>query len=362
MRKSIHFLIYFLAAVLVCTAFSACTPSQELPTDDPAIEVRDLTWGIGGRLPVASDFVKQLPDGASVRFSEEYRFSELGEHRITLIVTLENGKEEMREVALSLVRDTEPPEILGVGDLVAYLGDGIPYRSGVTVSDNCDGEVTLEVDSSAVCLDQEGEYPVTYKATDLAGNQTEITVTLYLYREDITEEMLYAMLDPYLANEVPSSGSLEQKVRAIYHFVYYHVAYDAHSDKSSWVRAAYEGLRTGKGDCYTYFALSKACFERLGIENMDIQRTIGIVDERHYWNFVNIGTEDAPRWYHFDACRLSGVQHSGCLLTELQINAYTAQRTDDAGNRNYFYAYDSSKYPAAETEIITPTPALEPYY
>ena len=95
---------------------------------------------------------------------------------------------------------------------------------------------------------------------------------------------------------------------------------------------------------------------------MDIQRLSGIVDERHYWNFVNIGTADDAKWYHFDACRLSGVQHNGCLLTDLQVQAYTKQRVDEYGVGNYFYVYDADKYPKSETTIITLTPALEPYY
>ena len=100
---------------------------------------------------------------------------------------------------------------------------------------------------------------------------------------------------------------------------------------------------------------------RLGIDTMDVKRTEGIVVERHYWNLVNIGTQEAPRWYHFDACRLSGVQHSGCLLTDQQLHSYTARRVDADGVGNYFYAFDTTAFPATDTRIITDTPTLEPY-
>ncbi len=360
MSRLLQRFIGILLAVLMCTAFSACK-GEEVPEVEK-VQLKDLTWGVGGRLPSAEDFAVDLPENTTIRFAEEYTFSEMKEYTLRLIVTLSNGEEEEHAVHLSLVRDTTPPVLEGVSDIVAYIGDGISYRKGVSMRDNCDGEVRLTIDSAAVKADTEGVYPITYTATDIAGNQTVKAVYVYIYRESVTQEKLYELLDPILAEYVSANAGTERKVRDIYNYVYYHIEYDAHSDKSDWVRAAYEGLRTGRGDCFTYFAISKACFERLGIQSKDIQRTPGIVDERHYWNLVNIGSEAAPRWYHFDACRLAGVQHNGCLLTDVQVAAYTKHRVDSVGVGNYFYAYDHSKFPASATEIITPTPSLEPYY
>ena len=272
------------------------------------------------------------------------------------------GKESEHEVQFSLILDEEAPEILGAKDLSALVGDGVSYRNGVTVCDNCDGELTLTVDSSQVDNTTEGNYPVIYTATDAAGNKTVLEIRVYFYLEKVTEEMLFAEIDGILEERIPSYLSREEQVREVYDYVYYHVSYNDSSDKSDWVRAAYEGIRTGQGDCYTYFALSKAFFVRLGIENMDIQRTTGIVEERHYWNLVNIGTEESPLWYHYDATRLSGIQHSGCLLTDQQVRAYTKQRVNSEGQGDYFYVYDSTQYPESASKIITPTPALENYY
>jgi hypothetical protein len=304
-----------------------------------------------------------MPDGYTARFATDYSFSATGDYTLTLIVQSAGGRETQYEVAFSLILDTEAPTISGAQDISAYLGDGISYRSGVSTADNCDSGVTLTVDTSAVDLTAEGTYPVIYTATDAAGNTATVEVYLYLYREKITEEALYAELDALIAEYISTDASLEQQVRDVYTYVYYNITYDSYSDKSDWVRAAYDGLRTGKGDCFTYFALSKAFFNRLGIENMDIQRTPGIVSERHYWNYVNISRDSGnPQWYHFDACRLSGVQHNGCLLTDTQVQAYTKQRADKDGNTGYFYVYDTAAYPASATKIITQTPSLEPYY
>ena len=346
--------------VLACLLCSACDGGGG-DSDSVDLPFRDLTWAVGGAYPDAKDFIPSLPEGYSVRFAKDYDFSDVGSYRLELIVTDERGRETTHEVGFTLMLDTEAPKMEGVKDLQAYIGDGIAYRSGVTVTDNCHGKTTLEVDSSAVITDREGAYPVTYTATDAAGNRTTVTVTLYLYREKITLEMLYAQLDPLIAQYVPTAGSPKMQAQAVYQYVYFNVRYAGSSDKSEWIRAAYDGLRTGSGDCYTYFALSKAFFERLGIANMDSQRTQGLGPERHYWNFVNIGTESDPRWYHFDACPLQGVQHSGCLLTDAQVDAYTRIRTYENGVGNYFYAYDKSAFPASATDVITPTPSLEPY-
>ena len=168
--------------------------------------------------------------------------------------------------------------------------------------------------------------------------------------------MLWAQIDRLITENVSRYATTEQKVREIYSYVYYSIAYTDSSDKNDWVRAAYEGIRTGQGDCFTYFALSKAFFVRLGIESKDIQRSEGIVTERHYWSMVNIGSESSPRWYHFDACRIRGVAAPfGCLLTDAQIDAFNRYKVDENGVSNYFYAYDRAKYPTTDPTVITHT-------
>ena len=350
--------------LLLCSLLLVFLPSCiKMPGDGfEEITVRNLTWAAGTSFPRAEDFVTDLPEGFKASFARAYDFSSVGTYQVEITVTNDKGKEQSYEATLSMIVDTEPPRVNGVKDLQAYIGDGIAYRTGISTADNCNGAVRLDVDSSAVNLQREGSYPVFYIATDAAGNQSRVQTTLYLYLERITEEKLYELLDPIIRSAIPTSGSLESQVRAVYHYVYFQTQYTSTSDKNDWIRAAYDGLRKGEGDCYTYFAISKAFFERLGIENMDIQRTQGLVDERHYWNYVNIGTKDSPAWYHFDACRLLGATHSGCLLTDIQVGAYTKMRESELGERNYFYAYDHSKYPASATAIITPTPGLEPYY
>lgn len=344
----------FLAIIILCLGLLSCQSEAPAPV---SFSCRSLTWGVGGRLPEAKDFVESLPEGYTVAFAEEYSFSDLGTYTLTLVFTDARGRETEKQVQLHLVLDQEPPVIGGVADLSVCVGDGVSYRTGVTTTDNCDAPVALKIDSSAVNTSQEGSYPVIYTATDGAGNVTTVTATVYVYWQRVTEEMLWTEIDRLIELHIPTSDIAEKQIREIYRYVYDSIEYTNTSDKSDWVRAAYEGIRTGQGDCFTYFALCKAFLIRLGIETKDIQRTPGIVEERHYWNLVNIGTQDAPRWYHLDACHILGEPKPfGCLLTDAQIAAFSAQRTDANGVSGYFYAYDSASYPASDTKIITATP------
>ncbi len=344
------------ACLLVLFMLFLCACIDSPPDID--LKTRNLTWAVGAQLPSAGAYVVDLPEGYTVRLDQPPVFSSPGQYDLSLIVTDPKGKEINLHATLSLVIDQTPPAILGAGDISAYLGEGIAYRAGVSVSDNCHNAVELTVDHSQVDPSREGIYPVHYTAVDAAGNKTVQTVQLYLYERRVGEDELYAMLDPIIERYIPTAGSLEMQVRAVYQYVYNNIGYSATSDKSNWIRAAYDGLRTGNGDCFTYFALSKAFFERLGIANMDVTRTPGIVPERHYWNYVNIGTVEVPRWYHFDATRLQGGTISTCLLTNAQVAAYTADRAYDDGTKGYFYAYDSAGLPEGCDTVITPTPSI----
>ena len=125
---------------------------------------------------------------------------------------------------------------------------------------------------------------------------------------------------------------------------------ESNTDRSDWIREAYLTLERGSGDCYSYFAVSKAFFEYFGIDNKDIQRSAGVTTQSgtHFWSMVNIGTDSAPRWYYYDATRLAAKHKtgSGCLFTEAQLEHY---------NKNIkrgFLTFDHTGYPAACETVI----------
>ena len=343
-----------LALLLVVSLFSMSACRDPEP---PVLQTKSLTWPSSVTLPTAEQFVEQVPQGCRLRLAEKYHFSAFGTYPISLILTDEKGREFTYSANLTLVDDNTPPTISGARDLVTYIGSGVSYLSGVTATDDCDAGVKLDVDTSRVNLKEVGVYDVIYRATDAAGNITEVRRTLSVYEEEITEEMLYKLLDPILANIVKDGMTTKQTLRAIYDYVYLNVAYVSTSDKSSWVRAAYNGLMSRNGDCFTYFALSKAMMERVGIQNMDIQRDpaiVAMVNERHYWSLVNIGSQAEPQWYHFDSCHLNDIGRPwGFLMTDDQLLQYSDRRESVNGISGYFYLYDTTSYPRSSTKIIT---------
>ena len=354
MQHTKRFTTLVLAMLLAVSLF--LLPSCKEP-EPPALETKSLTWPVSVTLPTAEQFVVSVPEGYTVSLAEKYNFSSLGTYPVSIILTDQKGREFAYTASLTLVNDTTPPTVNGARDLVAYIGSGVSYLSGVTVADDCDAGTTLAVDTNAVDLKNEGVYDIFYRATDAAGNVTEVRRTLSVYKEEITEEMLYDLVDPILSYILYDGMSVKQQLRAIYDYVYENISYVSTSDKSSWVRAAYNGLVNRNGDCFTYFALSKAMMERVGIENMDVERSpevVALVDERHYWSIVNIGTATEPKWYHFDTCPLKDNPYPwGFLMTDDQLMQYSDRRENAAGISGYFYAYDSTKYPATATEIIT---------
>ena len=134
----------------------------------------------------------------------------------------------------------------------------------------------------------------------------------------------------------PSMSQWEQ-ARAIYNYVHTHVKYVGYSDKSSWLMGAYVGFTRGRGDCYNYFACSKALLDKAGIPNVDLYRVGGGTD--HYWQLVNVGNG----WYHFDACpHPDSYPLNSFLLDEMAVRAYPEKC---APVRTNYYVYDYANCP-----------------
>lgn len=310
-----------------------------------------------------------------------------GTYRIVYYCQDRNKNEALPVETVLEVRpaDHEAPVIEGAHDITVAVNGTVSYRDGVTVTDNVDEEVELRIDSSAVDLTKPGEYPVRYFATDLRGNEASVTITVTVTETvtlpddvgdvtvtgtaadtaNVTLDELNAVTDQVLGKIVTNGMSQKQKAKAIYDYVHNHIKYVGTSDKSSWVNAAYVGFTRGRGDCYNYFACSKALLTRAGIANVDLQRVGG--NSRHYWQLVNVGSG----YYHFDACpHPNSYPLYSFLLTEAQVRAYTEQCSSVRKNY-YVYDYDacpvtvvgtpSSEKPSPSPSLsVSPTPSPSP--
>ena len=336
-------------------------------TKAPRVTVRDIYIALARDgdgnlfLPTPEDFIESIDEAGDYMGEFLTDFPDMkrpGEYKMQVRYADSSGnKTEVFDVKMIQIYDNEPP-VLDVSPLIIVpVGGAIEYKPYVILTDNCVGKLSFEADESGLDLGKVGEYKVYITGTDQAGNKSERAEVTVNVVESYDGEKLDKMLDGIVEKLDVEGKSREQICREIYKYVRKELDYTGDSQKGDARRAAYYALLGGGGDCYSYFSLSKLLLDRCGIESLDIERLPTKSAETHFWSLVNIGEGEEQRWYHFDSTELRAdrYEHSGCLLTEKQINAYSKARAD-------FYLYDTSLYPKTAEEIITPTPRLEELY
>lgn len=269
----------------------------------------------------------------------------VGEQLVYLQIKDISGNEVPFDATYLVINeDTEPPVISGARNRTVVIGETVSYKQGVTAMDNRDGEVSVKVDSSAVDPTKAGSYDVIYTATDKNGNTSSVTVTFKFGTQ--AELDIDVELEGYVvkvAKKIFKSGMTDaQKAKAIYDWCRRNISYSGHADKGNWKKAAITGFKKHSGDCYTYFACSKALFEYCGIENIDVVKVKNSSSESsHYWSLVNVGTG----YYHFDATpRVGGF--NGFMRTDKQIKSYSSSHKNS-------HRFNAALYPATPTESFS---------
>ncbi len=333
-------------------------------TTAPKADVRELTVNKDGPYPAAIDFFDNIVDASEVtaKFSDNVNVSECGSYEVSLVLSDAYSNKRTYKTVINVIIDTTPPVITGPSAVIGYVGEAVAYRKDITVTDNCFGEVTLEVDSSKVNASVVGIYTAVYTATDKSGNSSRLELPVEIRKEQISREKLMEKIESIISTEklISSSMTKEEQVKAVYNYVKNPTASasdarirftdESNTDRTDWMYEAWLTLSKGEGDCYSYFSVSKAFFEYLGIENKDIQRTPD-GSGTHFWSMVNIGTSSNPKWYYYDSTRLAGhfsvVGDNSCLFTEAQLESYQT-----SNGTTGFYKYNHSGYPTVETAII----------
>ena len=165
--------------------------------------------------------------------------------------------------------------------------------------------------------------------------------TEFSFTQEEFDQLVADVLDGIIQEDMTSM----EQARAVFDYVHNNIRYTGHADKESWINGAYVGLTTGKGDCFTYYAVSRALLDALEIENLPVERVGG--KTQHFWNLVNCG----DGWYHFDSCPRSVKMPSflSFMVTDEQVEAFTAM-----AGRSY-YDFDDTLLPERATETVTKT-------
>ena len=291
-----------------------------------------------GKLPDPATLVTDIVDHSkvTVSYQQEPKLNIVGAVEVTLVLTDAYGNTATVNSVIHVVPGENDPQFEGVNDLYVRLGNTISYKEGVKAVDAQDGEILFTVDASAVDQAAEGTYTVYYSATDADGNTTVVPRKIIVESADRAAVEAYAQA--VLQKIITDSMSLDQKIRAVYSYTRHKVLYIGTSDKTSILHAAYEGFSTGKGDCYTYYAMNCVMFDMLGITHLEVTRIGGT--SHHWWNLVLF--EDGL-YYHVDstptAVSREDVFHG--KMTDHDLVVYT----NDPGvinRRPNFYVYDKT--------------------
>ena len=301
-------------------------------TIPPEVKVHDLTRF--AQYPLEpEEFVDSVNDATNVTVSWKKMpdINQVGEQEVEISFVDEGKNEVIKKAKLNLALDTEKPIINGASDMSTIVGKSVSYKKNISVTDNSNIEIPLEVDSSKVNINKTGTYPVTYTARDLAGNVSTVTVNLTVKPKEYSEAEINAIADGILVKIINDGMTPLEKTRAIFNYITKHISYISHSEKGNYLRAAYEGLVDGKGDCYVYACTSKVLLTRAGISTIDISKIPA--ETSHYWNLVNLG----EGWYHFDTTPRK--DHPVIFMwSDAQMMDYSARHKDS-------HNYDHSLYP-----------------
>ena len=300
-----------------------------------------------GVLPDPATLVTDIQDecAVTVTYQNEPHLTIVGRVPVTLVLTDSCGNTATVDTVIEVIPATDAPVFRGLEDLYIRVGETISYKADVKAVDPQDGELAFSVNANGVDQNTEGTYLAYYTATDFEGNTT--TVARKIIVQDVTTAEVLDMARAVLSKIIKEGMTLDQKIRAVYLYTQRNVRYVGTSDKSSIWNAAYEGLSTGKGDCYTYYSMNVVLFDLLGVTHLEVTRIGGT--SHHWWNLVQF--EDG-KYYHVDstptAVVLTEIDHG--KMTEADLKTYT-EHGGVVNRRPNFYVYDKTLPEYQDIEI-----------
>ena len=288
----------------------------------PSLSVKEITC-TKNEIPTANDFVTEASDlsgDVNIFFSNGISFDNYGDILVTIAAEDPSGNRTEADTVLHLVEeyDIVPPVIEGQLDKTVYVGQSVSFKQGITVTDNQNSDIELKVDSSRVNLDVPGEYPIEYIASDAMGNMDLKEGVITVIAAEHTEDEVNELADEVLSQIIKPDMSDYDKAHAIYVWVKGNMGYSESEDRGDWLKGAYDGLKNRHGDCYNYFAVSKALLTRAGIKNEDIE-IIPTATRHHFWNVIDCG----EGWRHFDTTPRTDKEFKGFYLTDEELMEYS---------------------------------------
>jgi len=312
-------------------------------TTAPTATAISKTIQIGEEV-IPEDFIEDVFDHSQIESIEFVDAPDVLAHRDQIVqveVTDIHGNSDIFSGGLTILLNTDAPEIHGTDAIVVMVEESILYRRDVTATDDFGRDITdrIDVDSSGVDQFTAGEYTVIYSVEDFTGLRTEAREKVYVVEIDI--EYVHDRVDRVLSDVTNSGMSQLEKARAIHTWIRRNVRYSPvrHRPTTAY-EGAYVALSRRSGNCFIFYSISEVMLSRAGIPNMRIDR-IDSAPTRHRWNLIN---PDELGWHHFDAnpTRL-GVGVQMAFFTDTQARSYTRQLY--AHNVPSYFTFNPELYP-----------------
>ncbi len=270
-----------------------------------------------------------------------------GTYPVVYTCTDISGNSCSKTVSLTVIVDESAPTIFGVQPISLYAGSTVSYRSGIKLQDDTDANPKLTIDSSGVDLSTPGVYMVTYIATDGAGNESRIATNVTVAEKSssyVEEDVIFEKVDSILASIITEDMTNAQKVNAVYNYIKRNYSYTSTADKTDVYQAAYRTMVRRSGNCFSFYAISKLMFDRLGLPNLSATRIKNPYRPfNHYWNMVSL--DGGETYYYFDTCPRSPSKVNRYLMTDADLDYY-----DNHIIRGY-YTRDLELYPTTPEEL-----------
>ena len=314
-------------------------PVTYLVTEDIPPEAVGLTVTVeAGALPAPETLVDQIIDHTevTVAYAELPELSMVGSRDVVLTLTDAFGNISQVNAVIEVIPSENGPRFIGLEELHIQVGNTISYKAGVSATDLQDGELSFTVDPGDVDNKTLGTYTAYYTATDSDGNTLTVPRTIVI--QDEAEAAVEEYAKTVIQEIIKDGMTRDQKIYQIYLYTKRNVLFVGSSDKSSIAHAAYEGFSTGKGDCYTYYAMNVVLLDMVGIENLEVARVGGT--SNHWWNLV---LHDDGKYYHVDSCPKSIYLEGQTYykMTDQDLEDYTTNKQVAAHRPNY-YTYDKT--------------------
>lgn len=227
-----------------------------------------------------------------------------GDFMVPVEVTDPYQNSTVIEVPMHVTKDSEPPIIDGLkNNLMVRSGDDIDFRDGITVTDNYDPEPVLNIDASKFNPNKPGKYKVYYKATDRSGNVTEAEIQLEVWQSsaaDVKSKDVYKAADKILKGIKKGKNDAEY-AKNIYKWVCHNIVYLGRAGHPTFDKAASDGFKNRKGNCWVMTCCYKVLLDRANIPNLIVSRANSkVTRSNHYWNLIYVD----KGWYHCDCTPL----------------------------------------------------------